>query len=154
MIFLWCIGMAIAVIGGVSGLADGQKIIKCPAKDEHKQMSKYRVGRMRQGTLNGVPILLLQISVEPIDFNRDGMIALAKQLNRDFCNVEHLNVAICDNYSAAKDASLIVNLLRHEANPALRGFYDIDRTKNKEGIDFSTKRGRPLDEMSIDLCCD
>lgn len=149
--FLCCIAVTITVIGGVLSLAHAQKIVKCPAKDKNEQLAKYRVGRMRQGTLNGVPILLLQISVKPINFNRDGMMALARQLNKDFCNVKHLNVAICDDYGIAKDGSLIANLLRHEADPALRGFYDLDRNTNKESIAFSTKRGKSLEEVSIDL---
>lgn len=145
------IALTAVVIGGVLALAHQRKTVKCPPIGGSEKPAKYRVGRARQEFLNGVPILLLQISVKPLNFNRDDMALLARQLNRDFCNVKHLNVAICDDYHAAKDPSLIVNLLRHEGDPALRGFYDLDRTTNKESISFSTKRNRPLNEVLINL---
>jgi len=79
------------------------------------------------------------------------MTALAHRLNEDFCNEKQLTVAICDNYEAAKDTHLIHALLVHEPNPGLRGAYDINRVTGKESISFSTKRGKPLDEVRISL---
>jgi hypothetical protein len=148
---LLCLGITIPFVTGSLSSASGQKIVKCPVQDKHGHIIKYRIGRIRRASVNNVPTLLLQISIQPDNFNREDITALAEQLKEKFCHEEHLNVALCDSYKAAKDGLLIFNLLNHETDPALRGFYDLDRTSSKESIGFSTVRGKPLDEIVIQL---
>lgn len=144
----WQAALMILLIGATFASEYGQQIKKCRAKDK-LDAPKYRIGRVRHAVLNNMPILLLQISIEPEHFNRSDMSELAHRLNKDFCNEKQLNVAICDDYRAAKDTYLIHDLLTHETNPGLRGFYDLNRVAGKEGISFSTERGKPLDEVTI-----
>jgi len=147
---LLCLGMTIPSLTGSLSSGFGQKIVKCPVNRQGHPI-KYSVGRIRRASTNKVPTLLLQISVPAENFNRQDMTALAQQLKDRFCHEEHLNVALCDSHKAARDGLLIFNLLNHEADPALRGFYDLDRTSGKESIAFSTERGKSLNEIVIEL---
>lgn len=142
--------LMILLIGATLASGYGQRIKKCRVENK-LDAPKYRIGRVRRDVLNNMPILLLQISIAPEHFNRRDMTALAHQLNQEFCKEKQLNVAICDDYRAAKDTYLISDLLRHEPSPALRGAYDLNRITGREGISFSTERGRPLNEMDIDF---
>lgn len=117
---------------------------------EHKAAPKYRIG-YKWRTKENPSILVVQISINPDHFNREDMIALAQQLNKDFRREPKLNVAVCDEYQAAKSSGLINDLLMHRSPPALRAYYELDRVTGKEGISFSTARGKPLDEIDIDL---
>jgi len=146
------IGVALGItLTGATGTPKfGQKLEKCKAQ-EQMDAPGFRIGRIRRTVEKGVPILLLQISVEPEHFNKADMMALARRLKGDFCKEKQLNVAICDDVRAAMDTHLIFDLLRNEPNAGLRGGYDLDRVNGKESISFSTKRGRPLDEVKINL---
>ena len=84
-------------------------------------------------------------------FNRDDMIALARRLNKDFRREQRVTFVICDEYETAKDPGVVYDLLRREPPPALRGFYEIDRVSGREGISFSTERGKPTSEIFVDL---
>jgi len=130
--------------------SNGQIFSECRGGD-HRDTPAYRIGRIRRGVVNNERILLLQISVKPARFNRSDMTALARQLNSDFRKEKNLNVAICDTFEAAKDTSLIYGLLTHQTHPVLRGFYDLNRVSGKEAISFSTQRGEPLDEVTINF---
>lgn len=128
----------------------GQKPIICQRQSENKNPLKYRIGsKYRPETAPSM--LIVHISIDPKYFNREDMIALARQLNKDFSREKQLTAAICDEYKTAKSRGIIYDLLRREPPTALRGFYEIDRTTGKEGISFSTERGKPLDEVDIDL---
>ncbi|MEA2203720.1 MAG: hypothetical protein QOE77_496 [Blastocatellia bacterium] len=96
-------------------------------------------------------MFVAHISVEAKHFNRDEMIALARRLNKDFRREKLVSVVICDEYKTAKDHDIVYDLLRREPPPGLRGFYEIDRVSGKEGISFSTERGKPTGETYIDL---
>lgn len=119
-------------------------------QSESRGAPKYRIGDKYRPESNPSR-LIIHISVDPKHFNRDDMIALARKLNKDFPREKQLTAAICDDYKTAKDPGIIYDLLRREPPPALRGFYDIDRVSGKEGIGFSTTRGKPLDEVSINF---
>ena len=96
-------------------------------------------------------MFVLHISVDPKYFTRDGMTALARRLNKEFPSEQLMTVVICDDYQTAKSCGIVYDLLRREPPPGLRGFYEIDRRNGKEGISFSTARGKPLNEIDIEL---
>lgn len=141
---------AITAICVCTSLTVGQKTINCQHQIENRGAPKYRIG-YQERTKGKPSILVLYISIKPKHFNRDDMIALAKRLNKDFRRELQLNVVICDEYETAKDPGIIYDLLRREPPLALRGFYELDRVSGKEGISFSTERGKPMDEVDIDL---
>lgn len=122
----------------------------CRPRNENKGAPKYRVGQKYRPETNPSR-LVLHISVEPKHFNRDDMTALAKQLGKNFPRELRLSVAICDEYKTAKDPGIIYDVLMRESPPALRGFYELDRVSGKEVISFSTERGKPNDEIVINL---
>ena len=127
----------------------GQKVRKCRTNANLDRAPKYRIGRTERGVLDKNPILLLQISVDSTHFNRADMSALAERLRMDFCKETHLSVAICDDYSAAKDGLLLYGFFTHQRPGGLRGFYDLNRLTGKEGLSFSTERGRSVNEVEL-----
>lgn len=148
-----CIGFVLTcVVGGTTIRAQEQKPIKCNVKDKEVRGPKYRVARTER-TVSGPPLLLVYISIDPQYFNRDNMIALALQLNQDFCKEPRLVALIFSDYRAAK--SLVFNIERRSTYnrdyAALRGGYNLDRTTGKEYVSFSLDPNKPHDEVKIDL---
>lgn len=127
-----------------------QETINCSHKALSNKAPKYRIG-YRLRAKDKPSALRLHISIGPKYFNRADMIALAKHLNKDFQREKELDVVICDDYETAKSPGIIYDLLKREPPLALRGFYELDRGSSKEGISFSTERGKPLDEIDINL---
>jgi hypothetical protein len=109
---------------------------------------EYRIGKVMLTGTKPVEKYLL-ISISPEDFTTEKMTALARQLNNEFCKETRFGVMIFDDYKAAR----FVTYLSHtrELEKAERGFYHIDRKKRKEFIHYSTARGKPRDEIRIDL---
>jgi hypothetical protein len=141
---------ALILVSVLLASAVGQESVSRQRLNEANGSPKYRIAYRRRD--NSAPTRLrLHISVEPKHFNRADMASLARRLNTDFRNEQELNVVICDEYKAAKSPGIIYDLLRREPPLALRGFYELDRAKGKEGISFSTERGKPLDEIDIDF---
>ncbi len=92
----------------------------------------------------------LDISVGPQDFIRDRMISLARQLNRDYVDEPRLSAVIFDSERAARNYNPIG--AGYEFYKKLeRGAYYLDRVKGVEFIHFSTRRGKPADEIKINL---
>jgi hypothetical protein len=109
---------------------------------------EYRIGRvMLTGTRPAEKYLL--ISINPEDFTTDKLTALARQLNNEFCKETRFGVMIFDDYKAARFVTYLSNT--RELEKAERGFYHIDRKKRREYIHYSTTRGKPRDEIKIDL---
>ena len=97
--------------------------------------------------------LFLQISVDPRYFNRVDMLALARALRDKYGHLEPggLNVAICDDYETAKSDELIHMTLTRQTPISFRGAMDTNPVGIKPGIQFSTERGHPWTEVSLDL---
>lgn len=130
--------------------AGGQKAIDHQQQNGNKSAPKYRVA-YRHRTKAQPPILEVHISIDPKHFNRNEMVALARQLNKDFLRAPRVTVVICDEYETAKYSGVVHDLLMGSPALALRGFYEINRVSGKEGISFSTERGKRLNEIEIDL---
>ncbi|HEY0727602.1 MAG TPA: hypothetical protein VGD38_05985 [Pyrinomonadaceae bacterium] len=90
------------------------------------------------------------ISIAPEDFTRDRMTQLAKQLNQDFADRQKVAVSIFDNETVAQN---VVPAGSHyvDFKAAERGVYHLDRAKGSEYIHFSSKPGRPSNEIKINL---
>src|SRR5260370_41983377 len=92
-------------------------------KEKMNRMVKYRVARSER-TVTGPSTLVLYVSVNSRHFNREDMVLLARQLNRDFCKEPRLTVLIFSDYHAAK--SLVFSV---EHPPT----YDIDKAALRGG---------------------
>lgn len=112
---------------------------------------KYKlvsIGHSVEGPLT----LGLRVVVKPENFSREYMLQFAQRVKLEYCNEQRITVVIFDDYLAAKSARIVVDyLVGRDAAPELRGFYSLDRTTGEEGIQFSTVRGKPADEIVIDL---
>jgi hypothetical protein len=122
---------------------------KCQVKAKEPNAPEYRVGKAWPTGEKPVEVYLL-ISVEPEHFSKDKMIALAHQLKKDFCEETRFGVVIIfDEYRAARYVTYLS--ITRDLEKAQRGFYHLDRQKKQEYIQFSTNRGKPTDEVKIDL---
>lgn len=120
---------------------------KCAA-EEVSNAPEYKIGKVWPTGTKPVEKYLL-ISIQPDDFTKDKMIALARQLNRQFCKEKRFGVIVFDDYVAARYVTYLS--ITKDLEKAQRGFYHIDRKKRSEYIQFSSARGKPLDEIRIDL---
>lgn len=109
---------------------------------------EYRIAKAWPTGEEPVEIFIL-ISVEPESITRDKMIALAHQLKKEFCKETRFGVIIFDEYRAARYVTYLS--ITRDLEKAQRGFYHLDREKKQEYIQFSTVRGKPTDEVKIDL---
>lgn len=152
--------IASILVVGLAILASGQKLPdKCPPTDRNQSKIKYRLGKSSR-SVEGPPSLLIHISIKPKNFNREDMLTLAHQLNRDFCNEQIIAVLIFDSHRSAKSFAPpgIISDLRHPHSEthdrdmkSLRGSYYLDRTAGKESIRFNSVPGKPTNEIKIDL---
>ena len=142
--------VAIFILSGSCVVGSAQRISRCRTTTG-PETPKYRLGKVKRMALDAETVLVLQISVASEQFNKEDMTALAGRLTKEFCHEKRLSVAITDRYDAAKSGDLIPDLLRGTPNPALRGAFNLDRETGKSSASFSTQRGRPLDEVHLDL---
>lgn len=124
-------------------------IKECKVKSQEK--IKYKlisIGRsIREPFVVGLRIVL-----KDKYFNKDNMIQLTKIIKARYCNEENIAVTIFDDAKIAKIADIVVKHLSGERIiPEIRGFYAFERRNNYEKLSFSTKRGNPPDEISIQL---
>src|SRR5215510_4047548 len=91
-------------------------------RQKMKRIVKYRVARFER-TVAGPSTLVLYVSIDPRHFNRDDMVLLAGELNRDFCEEPRLTVLIFSDYRAAKSLVFSIEQLptSERDKAALRG---------------------------------
>src|ERR1044072_5553214 len=97
--FLYAAMLSICLSAPSVATAKRIKAIGDQYQNKVKSFPKYRVGfkdRIEDGQL------LVQISIDPQHFNREDMMALARQLNRDLSREQIVVVVISDEYQAAK----------------------------------------------------
>ena len=116
---------------------------------QEAMLVEYKVGRVIRSSAEPHEVTVI-ISLELERFTRDEMIKLAHQLKRDFADERVLRVEIlddpqiADNYVPAGDMYRLFN-------KAKRGVYVFNQTTDEENIKFSSARGRPIDEVEINL---
>jgi hypothetical protein len=129
----------------------GQQKDKCSPAVKTERAFKYRIGKSFR-TVKGPPTLVVYISVKPQYFNREDMLSFAQQLNRDFCHEQRVSIWIFDAYPSAQSFAPHPHSLTYDRDmEALRGFYRLNRETHEETIQFSSSRGKPRDEIKIDL---
>ena len=92
--------------------------------------------------------------VRPTDYNREFMKNLVLSLNSKYCSENLVSAAIFDDKRKAKDTDIAAYSLGKLKEPAVRGFYWLDREKRTSGVKFSTERGKPVDEVIIEFALD
>lgn len=136
----------IIFIAGTSTLDFGQTSTECKAKDEKIAAPKYRIADTTR-TVSGPPTLVIYLSIKPNSFNQKDMEALARALDRRFCNEQRVSALIFD------DRRIFPRTKAVDAIDwsAYRGDFLIDRQTEEGYISFSTERGKPRDEVNIKL---
>jgi hypothetical protein len=147
-----CLGVLL-LIGNYSAapsLAQKSQATSSPQSAvENAKAPLYKIGRIGYSGPNRSRKVFIFISIEPESFVRDNMLALARKLNEAYSWEKRVLVIILDDYDAVRRSSPINNRELYEE--AKRGYYYIDRTTGEEYIQFSTERGKPLDEVKINL---
>ncbi|MCA1579374.1 MAG: hypothetical protein LC794_18670 [Acidobacteria bacterium] len=152
--------LAPALIAGASGppmaenflVAEGfnaAQQVHSPTEDVQSKPVDHKVARTIDSRKEGGGLYLL-ISVAPEDFVRERMTQLARQLNRDYENESKLIVSIFDNETTARNV-IPAGHQYSEFKKAERGVYHLDRRKGVEYLHFSTKPGRPSNEIKLNL---
>jgi hypothetical protein len=116
------------------------------------KLVEYNVGRIIRSSNEPHEVTVI-ISIDPKYFAHDEMVKLAHQLKQEFADMRLLrgemldDQNIADNYVPAGDMYRLFN-------KAKRGMYVLNRNTREERIEFSTARGKPIDEVRIDLSND
>jgi|SRR5712692_11223105 len=116
---------------------------------DQSEIVPYKVARKLRLFKKGNPLFVV-ISVEPAHFVREEMTQLARQLNRDFSEEPRLLVEIMDDERIAEHVPPAGEYYEWYMS-AKRGEYHLDREKGLEYVQFSTKRGRPWNELTLNL---
>lgn len=112
---------------------------------------EYKVAKSIR-TVAGPETIIVHISVKPKVFNREDMLRLAEELRSDFVGEKRIMVWLFDSSSSAKTFTPLTHSLTYKRDyQSLRGFYDLDRETGREGIEFSTARGKPRDEVQLQI---
>lgn len=95
---------------------------------------------------------IVYVTIDQQHFNRQDMRTLAAQLNQKFEKQARLRVALFDD---DRIPQLMVKggVQLSDFHKAQRGMYYLDRTKCKEYIEFSTRKGMPRNEIAIRTKC-
>jgi hypothetical protein len=122
-----------------------------PSKQEDK-LVEYKVGRVIRSSNKPYEVSVI-ISVDPKYFIRDTMVKLARQLKEDFADERLLRVEILDDQNIA-DNYIPAGPMYRSFYKAKRGTYVLNRNTGRERLEFSTARGKPTNEVKIDLSKD
>lgn len=146
--------LAPASLAGASGASvaehfEAEQQVQSRSDTVQSPPVNYKIARTIDGTSEGQGLYLL-ISIAPEDFVRERMTQLARQLNQDFPDKQKVDVSIFDSETVAKN---VIPAGHHyeEFKKAERGVYHLDRAKGSEYIQFSTKPGRPSNEVKVNL---
>lgn len=94
--------------------------------------------------------LILLLSIGPENFTRDRMLMLARQLNNDFSGEARIYAVIFDSEAAARNYDPSGGSY-YVSKKLERGEYYLDRVKGLESLNFSSRRGSPVNEMKLSL---
>ena len=124
-----------------------QKIEKCTVK--HLPGGKYRVFSEFH-VIGKTDELLLDVILKPKDFTKEFMRDFADRVKKTYCNENVISVQIFDDKKAAigADYDFVVS---HGEIDRRRGTYYLNRTNGKDAVEFSRKRGSPVNEVRIDF---
>jgi len=132
---------------GFAVLAGAQeRAVKCLPNSTAQKAPEYRIG-VAGHSIKEACELYIFISVDPGHFVREDMLALANRLNQDFCYEKRLTAVIVDDDYAARHPMRNTKVYRD----AERGRYHLNRDSREQYIKFSTARGKPWNEVVIDL---
>jgi len=138
-----CLIISCFLIAGLPTYAQNTTRV-CPNLPRESLAPEYQIGR-KTPSMKEPNGFLLFISVLPQYFTPEHMSALGRQLNRDFCQQQMIRAIIVDDHRAATIWEPI-HLPEFYA-PAERGEYYLDRATGEEYVEFSTKRGRTVDQF-------
>ena len=118
-----------------------------PNEQEMKSI-EYNVGRVIRSSNEPHEVTVI-ISIDPKYFTHNDMVKLAHQLKRDFADELLLRVEILDDKNIADNYVPAGDMYRL-FNEAKRGTYVLNRNTGREHLEFSTARGKPMDQVKID----
>jgi hypothetical protein len=127
-----------------------ETVVRSSAKrsqsDPQKKNPDYRIWRIVPPNNNGFALAF--VSVSPKHFNREAMAALAGLLNEEFKRKDKIRAILFDDHVQAKYYAIGVND-PDGMEKYVRGIYFLDRSKPEEYIQFSSKKNKPRDEITI-----
>lgn len=127
---------------------------QCPvSKADRKNEVKVNIAQSYKSNLPPF-YRALRIVVKQKDFTHDSMVRLAKTIRNKFCQDDEITAIIFDDKRVAMTMDEGQYLIGEIKVPEVRGFYSYSKEDNYEGIEFSTERGKPFNEVRIKLSSD
>jgi mRNA-degrading endonuclease RelE of RelBE toxin-antitoxin system len=109
---------------------------------------EYHLARILRDSIE--PEVSVIISVDPSYFVLETMVKLAHQLKHDFSDIKLLLVEILDDQYIA-DNYVPAGGTYRGFYKARRGTYRLNRITNRERLEFSPEKGKPVRKTTIDL---
>ena len=148
-----CTQTAASTEGTAKPTAANTALISLPINEPNAAIAaqniSYEVGRVIRNSNEPHEVTVI-ISVDPQHFNRDDMVRLASQLKTDFPNAPILSGEILDDRNIADNYVPAGDMYRLFYK-ARRAFYSLNRKTGKEYIEFSSARGKPFNEIKVNL---
>lgn len=102
---------------------------------------------------NTLPPYVVQayVVVKPVHYNVHDLKQLVLSLNAKYCSENLVSGTIFDEKRAAQNTNMADYSLGKISEPAVRGFYWLDREKETSGIRFFKERGKLSDVEHIEI---
>ena len=94
--------------------------------------------------------VLVDVVIKPKNFTKQYMTEFAERVKAEYCNEDWVGIAIFDSKKAQLGwhYDFVISGGKVERR---RGTYLLERKIGREGIEFSTKPGNPINEVRIEL---
>jgi hypothetical protein len=140
VILILCI--VILMAGSILGQSSVECNISTPSGGKYKKVFQARKPKFSDE-------VLLDVVINPKNFSNDYLTDFIKRIKRDYCLEKVVGVSIFENErdSIGWFSDFITSQGKIDRR---RGTFVLDRTCGKENLEYSTARGRPIDEVKID----
>ena len=92
--------------------------------------------------------VLLEIIIKPKNFNKEYMTKLANRIKLQYCNINTISVEIFDSKKSLLGWHYDFVTTGGKIDRR-RGIYFLDKKTGEESLEFSTKSGNPINEITI-----
>lgn len=91
------------------------------------------------------------VVIKSPNINKQFLLDFVKRIRQEYCNEPNILVEIFDDRKYAGTFAVTYYLINKVADVGYRGEYILYKDIALEGLRFSTKRGSPIDEITIEL---
>lgn len=95
--------------------------------------------------------IFLQVSLKKENFKKAYLLNIVEKLRSKYCNYDWVSVVLFDNEKESRDPARSMDILVNSKQTIflMRGFYNLDRTTGKEGLEYSIEPGGSTRQVEI-----